>query len=124
METTTSFTIREARPDDVPAIARLHVETFIETHGGNSPPSVALRESQWRQAFRSDDGTWFCFVIEAPDGRLVGFAKGTLHDGGVPGFQGRLNKIYLLKRYHRLGLGRRLIGHVVNRFLERGITSM
>ena len=73
----TSFNIREVRPDDVPALARLHVATFIETHGGVNPPTYELRQSQWRQAFAAIDGSWFCFVIEAPDGELVGFAKGT-----------------------------------------------
>ena len=72
-----SFNIREVRPDDVPALARLHVATFIETHGGVNPPTYELRQSQWRQAFAVIDGSWFCFVIEAPDGELVGFAKGT-----------------------------------------------
>ena len=40
------------------------------------------------------------------------------------GSVGELNKIYLLRQYHRLGLGRRLIGHVARRFLSRGMTSM
>jgi len=121
---TVSFNIREARPDDVPALARLHVATFIETHGGVSPPTYELRQSQWQQAFAEIDGSWFCFVVEAPHGELVGFAKGTLHDGGIPGFAGELNKIYLLRRYHRLGLGRGLVGTVARRFLARGISSM
>jgi GNAT superfamily N-acetyltransferase len=55
---------------------------------------------------------------------LVGFAKGTPHDGSVPGYQGELNKIYILRRYHRLGLGRRLLADVARRFLEREISSM
>jgi len=105
------------------ALARLHVQTFIEAHGGRNPPTVELRTSQWRKIFDADDGS-FCFVIENHAGGLVGFARGTLHDGGVPGFVGELNKIYLLRQYHRLGLGRRLVGHVANRFLSRGITSM
>ena len=37
---------------------------------------------------------------------------------------GGLNKIYLLREYQRLGLGRRLVGHVARRFLTQGITSM
>ena len=37
---------------------------------------------------------------------------------------GELNKIYLLREYQRVGLGRRLIGHVARRFLMQGIESM
>jgi len=107
-----SFTLREAKPEDVPALAALHVQTFNETHrGGRSGgPSYELRESQWREAFGRTDGSWFCVVIEDQRGELVGFAKGTPHDGGVPGFIGELNKIYLLRRVQRQGLGRLLLG--------------
>jgi ribosomal protein S18 acetylase RimI-like enzyme len=57
-------------------------------------------------------------------GKLVGFAKGTLHDGGVPGFAGELNKIYVLRHLHRQGIGRLLLCTVARRFVERGVTSM
>jgi ribosomal protein S18 acetylase RimI-like enzyme len=120
------FHIRDAREDDVPALARLHVQTFNETHrGGRSGgPSFELREHQWRDAFRVKDGSWFCFVVEDGNGELIGFAKGTLHDGGVPGFEGELNKIYVLRRFHRQGIGRLLLCNVARRFIEKGIASM
>jgi GNAT superfamily N-acetyltransferase len=70
------------------------------------------------------DGSWFCFVVENDRGELVGFAKGKPHDGGVPGFAGELNKIYVLQRFHRQGVGRLLLCNVARRFLERGVTSM
>jgi len=79
-----AFRIREARPDDVPALAELHVTTFKEAHGRFGAPSYELRETQWRAAFERG-GDWFCYVAEGPGGQLVGLAKGTLHDGGVPG---------------------------------------
>ncbi len=85
-------------------------------------PSVAIRERQWRDAFARQDGSWFCFVVENAAGDLVGFAKGRQSDN--PEFGGELNKIYLLSEYQRLGLGRKLVGHVARRFLEQGITSM
>ena len=123
---TMAFHIRDAREDDVPALARLHVQTFNETHrGGRSGgPSCELREQQWRQAFAVKDASWFCFVVEDDAGELVGFAKGMPHDGGVPGFAGELNKIYVLRRFHRQGLGRLLLLNVTRRFLARGVTSM
>lgn len=121
-----AFHIREALERDVPALARLHVQTFNETHcGGRSDgPSYELRERQWREAFAETDGSWFSFVVEDDAGELVGFAKGTPHDGSVPGFAGRLNKIYVLRRFHRQDLGRILLCNVARRFLERGVTSM
>ena len=119
----TSFLIREGRRDDLAAIAELHVSTFEETHGGFRAPSRELRESQWRAAFDAERD-WFCYVAEGADGDLVAFAKGTRHDGGVPGFTGELNKIYVLRRCQRHGLGRRLVAHVARRFLSDGVTSM
>src|SRR5262245_37802029 len=73
------FHIRDANPDDVPALARLHVQTFNEAHrGGRSGgPTYEIRERQWREAFTVTDGSWFCFVVEDGAGDLVGFAKGT-----------------------------------------------
>jgi ribosomal protein S18 acetylase RimI-like enzyme len=118
-----SFIIREAIAADLPALADLHVKAFNETHGPG--PTYEIRERQWREAFGKADESWFCFVIESRDGELVGFAKGQPYDHtDLPGFAGELNKIYLLRQYHRRGLGRRLVGHVARRFLTRGISSM
>jgi L-amino acid N-acyltransferase YncA len=121
-----AFHLRDARETDIPALAALHVQTFNETHRGGRPggPSCELREQQWREAFERQDGSWFCYVIEDPRGELVGFAKGTPHDGSVPGYAGSLNKIYLLRRVQRQGLGRLLLCAVARRFMECGITSM
>lgn len=123
-ETVESLTIREATVADTPALARLHVMTWNATYAPlmMNGPSVGIRESQWRDAFGRQDGSWFCFVVERPDGELVGFAKGKRSDH--PEFAGELNKIYVLPEYQRVGLGRRLLGHVVDRFLSEGVSSM
>lgn len=117
------FRIREARAHDVPALAALHVATFKEAHGRFGAPSYEIREAQWRATFEREAES-FCYVAEAPDDQLVGFAKGALHDGGVPGFEGELDKIYVLRARHRAGIGRALVEHVARRFLARGIGSM
>lgn len=102
------FRIRDAVPGDAAPLAELHVAAFRETHGRAGAPSFELRESQWRAAFERETD-WFCYVAEAQDGKLIGFAKGTLHDGGIPEFEGELDKIYVLRRWHRHGFGRRLV---------------
>jgi GNAT superfamily N-acetyltransferase len=120
------FRVRQALPADLPDLARLHVETFTETHRCGVPggPSHALREQQWREEFERANDRRFCFVIEDERGELVGFAKGVPHAGGVPGYVGELNKIYLLKRVQGKGLGRQLLLAVANRFREQGVNSM
>lgn len=120
------FHLRDATDADVPALAALHVQTFNETHRGGRPggPSFEIRERQWRDAFAVKDGSWFCLVIEDNAGQLIGFAKGMPHDGGIAGFSGELNKIYVLRRHHRQGFGRLLLCNAACRFLESGVTSM
>lgn len=120
------FHLRDATPEDIPALAALHVQTFNETHldGRGGGPTHQLREQQWRDAFKPGSPTVFCVVIEDHRGELVGFARGTRHDGGVPGFLGELNKIYLLRRVQGRGLGRRLLYAATARFREAGIDSM
>jgi len=118
-----TFRIRDAASGDTAPLAALHVATFKESHGRAGAPTLELRESQWRAAFERETD-WFCYVAEVPDGQLIGFAKGTLHDGGVPGFEGELDKIYVLRQWHRHGIGRQLVEHVARRFLEQGVNSM
>ena len=123
-ETTASFRIRDATPADLPALVRLHVDTWNATYAPllMKGPSYEIRERQWRESFARNDPGWFCFVVERPNGDLLGFAQGNRSDH--PEFAGELHKIYLLSEYQRLGLGRRLLGHVARRFLSQVITSM
>jgi GNAT superfamily N-acetyltransferase len=123
-ETLASFSIRDATAADIPALARLHVITWNATYAPLllKGPSYEVRKQQWLDTFSKNDGNWFCLVVERPDGELVGFAKGNKCDH--PEFTGELNKIYVLREYQRLGLGRRLLGSVANRFLSQGINSM
>lgn len=122
-ESLATFVVREATRDDIPKLARLHVATWNTTYPFvRRKPSLALREAQWRAAFQTPEPSWFCFVVERPDRTLVAFAKGTR--GDHPAFAGELNKIYVRRDYQRLGLGRRLVGHVVRRFFAQGTTSV
>jgi len=125
-ESLESLVVREATSDDIPALAQLHVKTWNDTYWSVvNPPSAQLRERQWREQFAISDGSWFCFVIENSRGELVGFAKGKAYaSDDLPNYSGELNKIYLLREYQRLGLGRRLVGHVARRFLDLGVTTM
>jgi GNAT superfamily N-acetyltransferase len=124
-ETVGSLSIREATPDDIRALAALHVATWNDTHGWRpNGPTEQLRERQWRAAFDDRSDGWFAFVVTRPNGDLVGFATGRRNTGSLVEFGGELNKIYLLREYQRLGIGRRLMGCIARRFLQRKTTSM
>ncbi len=118
-----TFLLRPAVAGDVDSLARLHVDAFVETHGG-SGPTFLTRAWQWREAFAQTDPEWFCFVMTAPSGGLVGFAKGQPNTDLESLYAGELNKIYLLRAFHRRGLGTRLVSRVAREFLARGIGSM
>jgi len=125
-EALSSFIIREALVEDISALATLHVKTWSETYWTTVfPPTYQVREYQWHQQFKVTDGSWFCFVVENKNKQLVGFAKGkTCNHSDLREFSGELNKIYLLRKYQRLGLGRKLVGYVARRFLAQGISNM
>jgi L-amino acid N-acyltransferase YncA len=125
-ESLASFVVREAMPQDLAALAALHVKTWAETYWNvKNPPSYEIREQQWREQFKARDDSWFCFVVLNQKGELIGFAKGTSDiSDEPPDRSGVLSKIYLLREYQRLGLGRRLLGHVARKFLSQGIDTM
>jgi GNAT superfamily N-acetyltransferase len=118
--------IREVSAADIPALTALHVKTWTDTYWPvRNPPTSQIREQQWRKQFQRTDESWFCFVAENQRGELVGFAQGASYaHSDLPDYSGELRKIYLLREYQRLGLGRRLIGHVARRFLSQGISTM
>lgn len=120
-----SFIIRKAIMADVPALAALHVATFIETHGSNHAPSFETRKWQWENIFLEKNNDWFILVIEKENEGLIGFAKGQMYlHIEHSEFAGELNKIYVLKKYQKLGLGRKLICTVANEFIRLGVNSM
>ncbi len=123
-ESIAALIVREPTEADISALAQLHVTTWNDTYAGilTKGPPVAVREWQWREAFAKNDGSWFCYVIQAQSGELVGFTKGTRADPSSS--SGQLSKIYLLRDYQRMGLGRRLVGLVVQRFINEGVTTI
>jgi ribosomal protein S18 acetylase RimI-like enzyme len=125
-ETRDSFIIREATAEDIPGLAALHVKTWAETYPGVKKPSTnEIRAYQWLEQFKITDGSWFCFLVSTKKNELIGFAKGQKYShSDLPEFSGELNKLYLLRDYQRIGLGRKLIGHVARRFLSMGINNM
>lgn len=115
------FRFREAVPADAEAIARVHVQAFGETHGPS--PAYEIRLAQWSTLLGQADS--FCFLVENEHGEVVGFASGNRYaDETLPDYHGQLNKIYVLRAYHRLGIGTQLLRRVAGRLSGWGISSM
>jgi ribosomal protein S18 acetylase RimI-like enzyme len=120
-----SFLIRPASVEDLHALVNVHVTSWNLTYPDYHPkPSVELRTKQWRKAFSEPEDNWFCYLAEIRGGEIAGFATGNdFHDEKLP-FNGQLNKIHILKKYHRMGIGKKLVATVVKHFLQNGIHSM
>lgn len=123
-ETSDSFIFRDATENDIPELGNLHAITWAQTYGGK--PNISLRRHQWDKAFKEkNDGSWFCILVVDRNNKLVGFAKGIISKHESSSEQhGDLNKIYLLSDYQRLGLGKKLFAHVVERFSSKGVHDM
>src|SRR3954467_8638661 len=63
-ESVASLTIRDATAADVPALARLHVETWNAAYAPLlvKGPGLEVRERQWREGFGEGDGGGVCSV--------------------------------------------------------------
>jgi len=121
-ESLASLTLRDATAGDIPALAVLHVTTWNDAYAPlMTGPGVPVREQQWRRAFEEPE-RWCCYVLARPDGALIGFSKGVFRpQHEIPG---ELNKLFVTRSYQRMGLGRRLVGRVVQRFRRAGLSSM
>jgi len=120
-----SFTFRDAAVEDIPELGKLHAITWAQTYNTQNP-NIQLRQYQWNKAFTEEnDGSWFCIVTVNKNNKLVGFAKGKIYKNeNSSELHGDLNKIYLLRDYQRLGLGKKLFRLVVERFLSKGVNDM
>jgi hypothetical protein len=98
--------LREGTLNDVPMIARVHVDTWRTTYCGIVPDnylaqlSYEKRERGWQQILSSTkDSENFTYVAVDPSELIVGFANGGLERTGDPVYKGELNAIYILKSH-------------------------
>ncbi len=116
-----TITLRDAGPDDASEVARVHVAAYRSAHGGRGP-SESIRAAQWESKRRNTPPETFCLVAEQEGKGLVGFAH--CHAADFREYDGQLEKIYLLREYRRVGIGRRLICAAATRFLALEMRSM
>ncbi len=111
--------LRDAGPDDAPAIARIHVEGWRTTYRGLFPDAYldgldeAGRAAHWRRGLPAKDGRHTIVALETDD--VVGFASGG-PARGKHGFDAEVYAIYLLSRVRRRGIGGRLMARMFARF--------
>jgi ribosomal protein S18 acetylase RimI-like enzyme len=107
--------VRAATRDDIPGLARVHVQAWLETYSGLVPQEILdaitleSRVLQWERTFDQPHGI---FVALEAD-QIVGFAS----CGAAQDFlqaDGELFTLYLLNSHQHRGLGRALWGAVLD----------
>ncbi|MDD2421857.1 MAG: GNAT family N-acetyltransferase [Heliobacteriaceae bacterium] len=123
------MTIRPAIPDDIPEIARLHIDTW-QTACRDLVPAPYLAEMTFdRQVvlFTSIIGknqqNIFGYVATV-ENKITGFAAGGPEPTGNRAYHGQLYTLFVAESYQGRGLGNRLFHAVTNRLKAMGIVSM
>ncbi|WP_018924413.1 GNAT family N-acetyltransferase [Salsuginibacillus kocurii] len=121
--------IREARREDAPAIAYVHVNSWRTTYEGVVPQAflndlnVEQRTASWEEIIASKQTA--IFVAENDEDEVVGFVSGGQERSGEysPG-RGEIFAIYLLKEVQGQGIGRKLLAPFIERLKEEGYESL
>jgi L-amino acid N-acyltransferase YncA len=123
--------IRDARPTDLPAIARVHVDSWRTTYAGLLPQSYLdalsydTREARWQEVFGPESHSFL--VVAEEQGDVLGFAGGGAARQDTPearAFAGELYAVYMQDGFQRRGAGQRLVVAVAEKLIEAGYTDM
>lgn len=122
--------IREAKLDDVQAIARVHVDTYYKTYQGIIPESYLAklsyqqRESAWQNILENAAHSNQFVCVAENSGGIIGFANGGQERSGDRIYKGELYAIYILEPYQRQGIGNQLTLFVIDKLSQMSFDSM
>jgi ribosomal protein S18 acetylase RimI-like enzyme len=129
MVETPNINYRPATTDDIPEIARVHLESYRRSFAGLLPEdylrhrSVEKRTKALQERFAETDSLYEMLVAEDRERGIVGFA-----DFGGPrgenGFQAELYSIYFLPEFQGKGIGGHLMRMCRERLKAHGLNSM
>jgi GNAT superfamily N-acetyltransferase len=122
--------IRNARPEDAPAIGRIHVDSWRTSYKGIVPDdylaslSYQRHENNWRQILSQFSHRNFIVVAENEQDELAGFASSGAKREGPQAYAGEVYAIYILQPYQKQGIGRKLLAASAQRLIENEMASM
>jgi ribosomal protein S18 acetylase RimI-like enzyme len=106
--------IRPATPDDVNAVARVHVEAWHKAYDAHVPESMRdtvtleSRRLMWQVLLDRYAESHPTLVAETDAGEVVGFVMAGRAGDAYPGFDGEIHMLCVAPGYQRRDLGRRL----------------
>ena len=123
--------IREATHNDIPALAKVHVDTWRTAYRGIMPDeylanlSYEQRENFWSKILSgAPENGYFTYVAEDESGEVIGFASGGEEPLGDPVYKGDLKAIYILQNHQGKGIGRCLMQAFAKKLHLLGIDTM
>ena len=120
--------IRRATVEDIPAIARVHVDAWRTAYRGIVPDeyldglTYEGRERMWRSVLGEFADRHVAYVADHGTEGVIGFAL--CGETREPGVDAELFAIYLLDRHQRRGFGRRLFAAAAADLLAQGRRSL
>jgi ribosomal protein S18 acetylase RimI-like enzyme len=124
------ITIRPARIEDAPGIAKVHVDSWRTTYAGIVPHdylanlSYQQRTTRWEEHLRNAGNRLIVYVAENEQQEIVGFVSGGPDREHNPPYEAELYAIYILQSYQGQGIGRRLVRIFAGQLLQAGMKSM
>jgi ribosomal protein S18 acetylase RimI-like enzyme len=122
--------IRPASLNDVPAIARVLVDTWRTTFRGRLSDEFLdgmtyERQEQRHKFYVAHDQIAYFVAVDRSSGNVVGFINsGPNREAEYPGHAGELYALYVRGDYQRRGLGKRLLDALIRRLAQSGLASM
>ncbi len=125
---TSKINYRKANIEDVPQIAKVHVESWQKSFRGIAPQeyldnlSVKKREKAFGERFYEKD--YQIFVAETSENEIIGFADFGKGRDEQTKFERELFAIYLLKEFQGKGIGGELFKTGIRDLRESGYSSL
>ncbi|HDR6297215.1 TPA: GNAT family N-acetyltransferase [Bacillus cereus] len=122
--------IRRAIKDDIPGIAKVHVDSWKTTYKGIFADefleniTYEQREKQWENIFQQEDKSQYRFVAETLDGIIIGFIDGGVERSGAYNCDGELYAIYLLQSYQGMKIGQQLFQALLSECINNDMQSL
>lgn len=120
--------IRKATTEDSYAIAKVHVDTWLDTYPGlvSSDYLNSLnydnRSERWEKIIESNEDIILIAVSE--NNEVVGYAYGGKNRDVTSLYDGELYAIYILKSHQRKNIGKHLFRAFIDELKSRNYMSM
>ncbi len=120
--------IREAKTGDEWMIAKVHVDTWLNTYKGLVSDNYLFslnyhdRAKRWKKIIEKKEHILLVSINDKEE--IIGYAYGGINRGTEVLYDGELYAIYLLPNYQKKQVGKKLFHAFVSKLKEKGFSSM